>query len=229
MTFSPYYELYVGLASSVLSVVAKQTHTTWSSSSMNPGLYNWKVAAFNGFARTFSEQRSFEMCTPGTLGLPSLNPSSGTMEVGNVSLSWTVSWNDTCFENHVYSMMIWNSSSRILFNSGALNSSQTSVFFDEEEAGLLGLKNSVTYSWGVEAKKGSQSKQTNSTFVYCKPASEVIQLSTPGFVIISFVFVFVFVFVFCFCFCFCFCFFLFCFCFCFCFVLKLIVISHINK
>ena len=179
LSFVPYYELYLGTSSSSPQLIQRLTQTLWSSNSMSAGVFFWKVAAFNGFNRTFSQQRSFQMCNPGTLGYPILSPANGTLQIANVTLKWTVMWNDVCMETHLAILTIWNSTS-ILFMNDHLNDSQTSLFFNENDAYSLGLQTGSTYQWSVIAKKGTQEKQTYSTFEYCRPSCETVKLFSPG-------------------------------------------------
>lgn len=166
-------------------VAAKTSTTSWSQT-LTPGVYYYEIAAFNGYFRTFSPEWQFEICAPGHLAPPVLSPAPSTLQIGNISLSWAINWNDTCEEDHQEYVTIWTNSS-VIFTSDLLNETQTSLFFTEDEVTSLGIYNGVTYSWSVQAFKGSQKPRSNSSFVYCKPAPELVELGTPSTCFIGFI------------------------------------------
>lgn len=117
------------------------------------------------------------MCYPGTLGFPSLSPASTVLQVGSLSLSWSIAWNDHCSESHTTVVSIWNGALKMFV--GYFNDVNTSISFSEDELELLGFTD-ATYKWGVAAIKGSQTRNTNSSFTYCIPVGENLELQTPG-------------------------------------------------
>lgn len=140
------------------------------------------MVAFNGLNGTCSNSSSFELCEAGDMESPYMYPESHFLVISNLSLSWSINWNDDCGETHIIVVTIVNDT-KVLFTSGELSETETSLAFTESEMISMGFTD-WTYSWTVYGIKGTQTISDTKTFVYCIPAPEAVSLNIPGFPLI---------------------------------------------